>query len=186
MKYIKALIVCLIFVNLLAACESQKDDQELPSEQSPTEELSIEDDQIITPQTELAEVITLEEDRDTLRVLWTVSDFVIVDEETEEKRQEALKYLFSELDIDDDEICFNGQVCKGVRFEEEIVNIGNYLDEFWGVNSQMLGLLNNLDTRIITTNCPMFGFRSYMHLEDGRLIVPFEGVFYFFDPNVDY
>ena len=120
----------------------------------------------------------------SMRVLWTVSGYVrgraaaLGDEE-------AGALLFKPLDIDDSVIVFDGKTCKGVKFEKEQVNTAAYLKGRWDITPQALGL-NDPQLQVVKTNCDLPGFKEYMQLNDRRLIVPINGVFFFFEPAVAY
>ncbi len=119
-----------------------------------------------------------------MRVLWTVSGYVFgpvsaVDEKT------AQSFINKPLDVTDTSIIFDGQTCEGVSFEREDVNAPEYLSDTWKVTPHDLGI-DVLELKVIKTNCSLPGFQEYMRLNDGRLIVPIDGVFYFFAPAVTY
>jgi hypothetical protein len=118
----------------------------------------------------------------SMRVLWTVSGYVFGKAATMTE-QAAKDLLFMPLDIKDSEIIFNGQVCKGVTFQTEMADTAEYLADVGQFTPQKLGI-DEQTIQVIRTNCDIPGFRQYMRLSDRRLIVPINGVFFFFEPAV--
>jgi len=116
----------------------------------------------------------------SMRVLWTVSGYVFGKNPAWGER-EAKAFLFKPLDMNETGIIFNDQVCKGVTFQKEIVNTTEYLAEVWQITPQTLDI-DEQKMQVIKTNCDIPGFRQYMRLSDRRLIVPINGVFFFFEP----
>ena len=119
----------------------------------------------------------------SMRVLWTVSGYVLGKAPTMTE-QEAKALLFTPLDIKETEIIFNGQVCKGVTFQQESVSTAEYLADVWQIKPLTLGI-DDKEFQVIKTDCDIPGFRQYMRLSDRRLIVPINGVFFFFEPAVE-
>ena len=119
----------------------------------------------------------------SMRVLWTVSGYVL-GKNSVWGEQEAKALLFKPLDIKETEIIFNGRVCKGVTFQKETVNASEYLAEVWQASPKTLGI-DEQKMQVVKTNCDIPGFRQYMRLSDRRLIVPINGVFFFFEPAVE-
>jgi hypothetical protein len=117
-----------------------------------------------------------------MRVLWTVSGYVI-GKGSAWGEQDAKALLFKPLDINDTEITFDGQTCKNVNFQQETVNAAEYLSSVWQATPQTLGI-EDQELQVFKTNCALPGFQEYMRLGDGRLIVPINGVFFFFEPAV--
>jgi hypothetical protein len=119
----------------------------------------------------------------TMRVLWTVSSYVIGKNATWGEA-EAIAMLFKPLDITETEIVFDGQACQHVTFQREAVS-PEYLSNAWNITSQELGI-DFQEIQVIKSNCSLPGFQEYMRLPDRRLIVPIHGVFFFFKPAVSY
>jgi hypothetical protein len=117
-----------------------------------------------------------------MRVLWTVSGYVIA-EGSAWGEQDAKALLFKPLDINGTEIIFGGQACQGVSFQKKTVNAAEYLSSVWQATPQTLGI-EDQELQVFKTNCALPGFQEYMRLGDGRLIVPINGVFFFFEPAV--
>jgi hypothetical protein len=120
----------------------------------------------------------------SMRVLWTVSGYVF-GKNPSWGEQEAKAFLFKPLDIKENEIVFSGQVCKDVTFQKETVDAAEYLADVWQTTPRTLGL-DEQKLQVIRTNCDIPGFQEYMRLRDRRLIVPIKGVFFFFEPAVNY
>jgi hypothetical protein len=121
------------------------------------------------------------DDPGSLRVLWTVSGYVpgvgfAGDEASAQAR------LFDPLDIDEDQITFGGKKCVGVTFQEKTVDAADYLANTWQEKPENLGIEEFDELQVIQTNCKLFGFQEYIRLDDARLLVPYEGIFYFFEP----
>ena len=120
----------------------------------------------------------------SMRVLWTVTGYVrgktatLTDEE-------ARTLLFKPLDMDNSFITFNGKTCNGIKFEREQTSAEGYLTGRWYTTPQELNL-SDMEITVIRTTCALPGFGEYMQLKDRRLIVPINGVFFFFDPAVSY
>lgn len=120
----------------------------------------------------------------SMRVLWTVSSYIIgKNSSMDEASAQAL--LFKPLDITDTEIIFDGQSCQGVTFQRTTVSAADYLAGTWQTTLTELGI-DFSELQVIKTNCSLPGFQEYMRLGDRRLIVPINGVFFFFTPAVTY
>jgi hypothetical protein len=118
------------------------------------------------------------------RALWKVSSYIIgKNSSMDEASAKAL--LFKPLDITDTEIIFDGQSCQGVTFQQNTVNAVDYLAGTWQTTLTELGI-DATELQVIKTNCSLPGFQEYMRLGDRRLIVPIDGVFFFFTPAVTY
>jgi len=120
----------------------------------------------------------------TMRVLWTVSAYH-VGKSAVWGETEAKDMLFKPLDINTSAITFDGQTCYDVTFKDEIVDAAQYLAEKYQTTAQALGFKEKI-LKVIKTNCCLPGFSEYMRLEDRRLIVPINGVFFLFEPSVNY
>ncbi len=118
----------------------------------------------------------------TMRVLWTVSGYTI-GKGAAWGEQEAKALLFKPLDMNETEIIFDEKTCQSVSFQQETVNAADYLSNVWKTTPQELGI-DNQDMQVFKTNCSLPGFQEYMRLPDGHLIVPINGVFFFFEPAV--
>ena len=118
----------------------------------------------------------------SMRVLWTVSGYVI-GKGSDWGEQDAKALLFKPLDINDTEITFDGQVCKNINFRKETVYAAEYLSSAWQSTPQTLGIKDQ-ELQVFKTDCALPGFQEYMRLGDGRLVVPINGVFFFFEPAV--
>ena len=118
----------------------------------------------------------------TMRVLWTVSGYIIGKAATWGEG-EAKALLFKGLDINETQIIFDGQACSGVSFQSEKVNAADYLAGTWQTTIEELGIKDE-QVQVVRTNCDLPGFNEYLRLSDRRLIVPINGVFFFFEPNL--
>jgi hypothetical protein len=135
----------------------------------------------ITSTTVAVHVVTLESGI-SMRVLWTISSYIIGKRATWSE-QDAKAMLFKPLDMTDTEIIFDSQACKDVSFQPQTVKTTDYLSNVWQTTSQSLGIVDQ-EMQVFKTTCSLPGFQEYMRLADGRLIVPINGVFFFFEPAV--
>ncbi len=135
----------------------------------------------IASTTVAAHAVTLESGI-SMRVLWTVSGYIMGNNPVWNE-QDAKAMLFKPLDIDTTEITFDGQACKNVDFQPEKAQAAEYLSNAWQTSPQFLGIVDQ-EIQVFKTNCSLPGFQEYMRLGDGRLIVPINGVFFFFEPAV--
>jgi len=119
-----------------------------------------------------------------MRVLWTVSAYHI-GKNAAWGKAEARNMLFKPLDINTSSITFDGQTCRDVTFETEIVDAAQYLVEKYQATPQSFNL-EEKTLKVIKTNCCLPGFSEYMRLRDRRLIVPINGVLFVFEPAVNY
>ena len=119
-----------------------------------------------------------------MRVLWTVSAYHL-DKDSVWGEAEARSMLFKPLDISSSTITFNGQSCHDVTFSNEKVNTGQYLEKRYQTTPQALDLDDGTIT-VIKTNCALPEFKEYIRLPDRRLIVAIHGVFFVFEPTVNY
>lgn len=166
---------CLAMAAALAACGSAA-----VAEPAGTEAVQIE---TLPPgkDTGPAHVVTVESGQgEQTRVLWTVSGYVIgTGAGWGEADAQAL--LFKGLDINDTEIIFDGQACKGVTFQTEDVSLADFLPA-WKTAPADLGIPDG-SARLYKTDCTLPGFAEYLRLSDRRLVVPINGVFFFFEPT---
>ena len=119
-----------------------------------------------------------------MRVLWTVSAYHI-GKNAAWGKAEAQDMLFEPLDITASSITFDGQTCQDVTFETENVDAAKYLAERYQTTPQTIGF-EEKTLKVIKTDCFLPGFSEYMRLRDRRLIVPINGVLFFFEPAVNY
>ena len=120
----------------------------------------------------------------SMRVLWTISEYK-VGEGAVWGKEEARRLLLKPLDIDATKITFDGQTCRGVIFAKEMVNAKEYLDHVYHTIPQALGIDEEV-VEVIKTNCDLPGFAEYMRLRDRRLVIHVNGVFFYFEPAVNY
>ncbi|HEY5271513.1 MAG TPA: hypothetical protein VII97_14335 [Anaerolineales bacterium] len=170
-----SLLACFILIASVAGCGPSTGSQDStpdPNQIEPYSSLSTPDG---------VHIVTLDSGV-SMRVLWTVSGYVIGNNSSWGE-QDAKAFLFKPLDMTDTEITFGGQVCKSVTFRQETVNAALYLSTVWQTTPQTLGI-EDQELQVFKTNCALPGFQEYMRLGDGRLIVPINGVFFFFEPAV--
>jgi hypothetical protein len=121
---------------------------------------------------------------DSMRVLWTVSEYKI-GKNAVWGEQEARGLLFKPLDIGDTSITFDRRTCTNITFKREVLNTSEYLRTKYHTDRQTLGI--ECETvELIKSNCTLPGFAEYMRLQDRRLVIHINGVFFFFSPGVNY
>jgi hypothetical protein len=181
-----SLVVCLALIAALTACDSTPGaNHSVAGGAEPgSDAMSTSQQDQITP--DPSEVVTRDANgvSVTMRVLWTVSGYVLGKGFSRDE-QAAKALLFKPLDINDTEIIFDGQACQGVSFQEKTVNAADYLASTWQTTPADLGI-DDQEVQVFKTYCSLPGFQEYMRLGDGRLIVPINGVFFFFEPAVAY
>lgn len=119
-----------------------------------------------------------------MRALWTVSDYKLGAHAIWGK-EEARKLLFKPLDVDTNSITFDGKSCRDVLFDKETVKTKEYFDNLFHISPLSLGIRDEV-LEVIKTDCSLPGFAEYMRLMDSRLVIHVNGVFFFFEPAVNY
>ncbi len=165
----------VVLIVLIAACNpSQITFTELPKEES--------DDEGVGTTSPGTEVMPVDGSGVGARVLWRISKYVLGENFTGNE-DDAKAMLSTELDIEDTKIIFGKDVCDAVSFDESTVKTADYLEEKWHETPEHLGI-DFEEIKVIKTQCSFFGFQEYMRLGDGQLVVPYNEVFYFFEPAV--
>jgi hypothetical protein len=120
----------------------------------------------------------------SMRVLWTVSEYKIGTNALW-GNEEARNMLFKPLDITATTITFDGNKCSNVIFKKETVKTKEYLDNIFHAAHQLLDIADET-VEVVKTDCNMPGFAEYLRLRGGRLIIHINGVFFYFEPAVNY
>jgi hypothetical protein len=120
----------------------------------------------------------------SMRVLWTVSAYKLGANAVWGK-EAADKLLFKPLDIDANSISFDGRTCLNVLFRKESVKAKEYVEHSFHVSALSLGIKDEF-LEVVKTNCDLPGFAEYMRLRDRRLVMHLNGVFFYFEPAVDF
>lgn len=120
---------------------------------------------------------------DTLRVLWTITDYILDEGASAHLEETARTLLFRPLHINETQIIFDGQTCDDVTFDRVEVGAREFFESTWGVTGEHLGI-NDQEITVISTTCALEGFQEYVRLQDRRLIVRIQGIFFFFEPRV--
>jgi hypothetical protein len=120
----------------------------------------------------------------SMRVLWTVSEFRVGGSAVWGK-EEARNLLFKPLDIDANSITFDGKMCRDIIFKKETVKAKEYLDQVFHTTPQALGIEEEV-VELVKTNCDLPGFSEYMRLQDRRIVIHINGVFFYFETAVNY
>jgi len=66
-----------------------------------------------------------------------------------------------------------------------MVNAKEYLARVYRTTSRALGIDEEV-VEVVKTNCDLPGFAEYIRLRDRRLVIHINGVFFFFEPAVNY
>lgn len=119
-----------------------------------------------------------------MRVLWTVSKYQIGHNALWGEK-EARAMLFKPLDITATTITFDGKTCQDVTFQKEVLKTKEYLASAFLATPQELGIADDV-VEVVKTNCDLPGFKQYIRLKDKRLVIYLNGVFFYFDPNLNY
>ena len=174
-KVINKIALLLTLFSLITACNpSQITFTEIPKEEG--------DDEGVGTTSPGTEVMPVDGSGVGARVLWRISKYVLGENFTGNE-DDVKAMLAKELDIEDTKIIFGKDVCDAVSFDESTVKTADYLEEKWHETPEHLGI-DFEEIKIIKTQCSLFGFQEYMRLGDGQLVVPYDGVFYFFEPAV--
>ena len=120
----------------------------------------------------------------SMRVLWTVSEYKI-GANALWGNEEARNMLFKPLDITATTITFDGNKCSNVIFKKEIVKTKEYLGNFFHATPQLLDI-GDETVEVMKTDCTLPGFAEYLRLRDRRLVIHINGVFFYFEPTVNY
>jgi len=120
----------------------------------------------------------------SMRVLWTVSGYKI-GANALWGNEEARNMLFKPLDITATTITFDGNKCSNVIFKKEIVKTKEYLDNFFHATPPLLDIAGDT-VEVMKTDCNLPGFAEYLRLKDRRLVIHINGVFFYFEPTVNY
>lgn len=121
---------------------------------------------------------------DTLRVLWTVSDYKILDKSRINER-EAVVLLAKPLDISEASITFDGKTCTNIFFQKEDVDSKDYLLSRFNISPQDIGITDPT-LQVVRTSCDIPGFSEYIRLPARRLVVFGNGIILFFSPRINY
>jgi hypothetical protein len=100
-------------------------------------------------------------------------------------KEEARNLLFKPLDIDANSITFDGKMCRDIIFKKETVKAKEYLDQVFHTTPQALGIEEEV-VELVKTNCALPGFSEYMRLQDRRIVIHINGVFFYFETAVNY
>lgn len=120
----------------------------------------------------------------SMRVLWTVTLYKLGANSSWGKK-EAEKLLFKPLDIDANSITFDGKRCGDISFAKHTKDTRAFLRNVYHTTPEALGI-NDKAIEVVKTNCDLPGFGEYVRLTDSRLVVEIKGVFFFFEPAIQY
>jgi hypothetical protein len=120
----------------------------------------------------------------SMRVLWTVSGYKIGNNALWGEK-EARTMLFKPLDITATAIIFDGKTCHDVILKNEKVKAKEYLAQTYNTTPPALGIQDEI-VEVVKTNCDLPGFGEYLRLKDRRLVIDLNGVFFYFEPAVNY
>lgn len=121
---------------------------------------------------------------DMIRVLWTVSDYRILDPGLTDA-ESARALLGQPLDLDATGILFEGQRCMDPLFQSEWVDTQTYFSaRFPHLHPHDLGIDDDT-VEVVTTSCELPGFGEYLRLSNRRLGIFRDGIFLMFLPWVN-
>ena len=122
----------------------------------------------------------------SMRVLWRISEYK-VGEGAVWGEEDARGMLFKPLDIDTEKarITFDGRTCRDVIFDTKTVHAREYLEHVYQSASRAAGI-DDETIEVVKTNCDLPGFAEYIRLKDKRLVIQIKGVFFFFEPALNY
>ncbi|MFO7568887.1 MAG: hypothetical protein R6W75_03735 [Smithellaceae bacterium] len=120
----------------------------------------------------------------SMRALWTVSGFFIPTD-SDATQEQARTLLFKPLDIGESWITFDGKTCHNLTFTHETVNPQDVAKSYFGAIPEASGN-TDIALNIVKTDCDIHGFSEYLRLKDRRLVIKRDGVFFYFQPAVDY
>lgn len=121
---------------------------------------------------------------DSMRVLWRISKYKL-GKTPVWGEEEARRLLFKPLDMDATKITFDSRTCRDIVFRKKMVDVKEYLAHTYQTTPLDLGIKEDV-IEAVTTNCDLPGFSEYMRLKDGWLIIHLKGVFFYFDPAINY
>lgn len=122
----------------------------------------------------------------SMRVLWTINEYRLSPDALMSEAM-ARAYLFKPLDIDQEasQITFAGQACQDVVFQMREMSSTDYFKRAFHITPNAIGVPEE-KVQVFNTNCNIPGFSEYVRLNDSRLIVSIQGVFFFFNPRVTF
>jgi hypothetical protein len=120
----------------------------------------------------------------TLRVLWTVNEYKIIDKSKASER-DASALLSMPLDIGETSITFDGNTCSNVSFQKHDVDSKDYFSSHFDISPQEVGV-KDARVQVVRTSCGLPGFSEYVRLPNRQLIVFRNGVLLVFSPWVNY
>ncbi len=115
---------------------------------------------------------------------WKLTDYYILPNAMWSK-SDANKLLFKEAFMTKNSIKFNGQTCKNIRFNRSPVSLKQYLSNQYNISVEAMKLTEHKAT-IVSTNCNLSGFKNYLQLDDGRILIVINGVGFFLVPAMAY
>lgn len=118
------------------------------------------------------------------RVLWSISSFSL-GKDSEWGEDEAKNMLFKPLYMDSSSITFDGRSCTGIAFKTDQVNSTAYLSHRYDITPDIFSYSHDM-LQVVRTNCSIEGFSEYMRLRDRRVVIHLHGVFFVFNPVVNY
>jgi hypothetical protein len=120
----------------------------------------------------------------SIRVLWSVAGYKVGAGAVWGK-EEAEKMLFKPLDIGPAYITFDGKTCHNIEFKKMTVKADEYFYQAYHLSPQALGI-GEESLEVVKTSCDLPGFAEYVQLKDRRLLIQVNGVFFYFEPAVNY
>jgi hypothetical protein len=115
---------------------------------------------------------------------WKLTDYYILPNAVWNK-SDASKLLFKEAFLTKTSITFNGQTCKDISFSRSPVSLKQYLFNKYNISVEAMKLVEHTAT-VVSTSCNLNGFRNYLQLNDGRILIFINKVAFFLVPAVSY
>ena len=121
---------------------------------------------------------------DALRVLWTVSEYKILDK-SKISEHEAVAFLSKPLDINETSITFDGNTCSNIFFQKNEVDSKDYFLSHFNIMPHEIGIKDPI-LQVVNTSCNLPGFSEYLRLPNRQIVIFKNGIFLFFSPWVNY
>jgi hypothetical protein len=112
---------------------------------------------------------------------WTVVSYV-PGQLVAMSEDDARAMVSQPVTIDKASISFKGRSCENITFREENTAAADYLLETWHATPDMLGI-KAAEVQVVKTGCDIPGFKEYIRLDTGQLVIGLDGYFFILDPQ---
>ncbi|MCI5145119.1 MAG: hypothetical protein D3923_06210 [Candidatus Electrothrix sp. AR3] len=120
----------------------------------------------------------------TLKALWSITSFYFGNN-PEWSEEEAKKMLFKPLFIDSSSIIFDKRSCQDIVSQTSSVDAAKYFSTKYKTMPDVISYEHDT-LKVVKTNCHLEGFSEYMRLRDRRVVIHLHGIYFIFDPIVNY